>query len=148
MANAAYDRGLSRLGDYNWELDSVDVGVMLVLPAYTFNPTHNTVADVDANETSGAGYGRRAVNAAARSTSQSASGGLLFVTAGTVLWTNLSAGLDLNVVLFFSDSGLAASTNDLLGFYDTGVNVPIDTNGQTITLDFNALLGAVRLKRP
>jgi hypothetical protein len=148
MANAAFDRGLARLADYNWDLDAVDLGVMLVLSTYTFDPTHDTVADVEAHETSGAGYGRRAVAAAARSTSQSASGGLLLVTAGTVTWSNLSAGTDLRVILFFADGGLAASTNDLLGHYDSGVNAPIDTNGQSITLDFNALLGAIRLKRP
>lgn len=152
MANATYNRGLYHLGEYNWDTDAVDIGVMLVYltggTAYTFLRTHNTVNDVVASEAAGAGYARKPIAAAVRTLTEDdgANAAYFKVTDGSVSWVGINCGLNtLAVVLYFVVGGdLSDNTADLLGYYDTGTNVPIITNGGDVALNFNAS-GAIKL---
>jgi hypothetical protein len=147
MANATYNRGLYYLADYDWASDAVNVGVMLVDPSYTFARTHNTVADASGDEAAGTGYARKAVASAQRTTNEDDAGSAanLRITDGTVAWSSINAGTLLEVVLFFvTGTGLADNTNNLLGHVDTGTNIPINTNGGDVTLNFSTD-GAVKM---
>jgi hypothetical protein len=151
MANATYNRGLFHLGGYNWDTDAVDIGVILVKTAtYVFARTHNVVLDLTpvANEAAGAGYVRKSIAAGVRTVTEDdgASAAYLKITDGSVQWVGINAGINLAVVLFFIGGGGIAddANNDLLGYYDTGTNVPIVTNGGDVTLNFNAS-GAIKL---
>jgi hypothetical protein len=143
MANIIYNRGLAKLADYNWESDALDLGVMLVTASYTPLRTHNIITDVTplANEAVGAGYGRIGVAAALRTTLEDDASSLarLKITDGSVVWTSMNAGLDLRIVLFFvTGTGAADNSNYLLAYIDTGTNIPINSNGGDVTLQFNA----------
>jgi len=145
MANKAYNSGLERIGNYRWDVDLKDIGVLLVENTYIFDPSHTSLLDVVTHEASGTGYGRRRITFANRSTSSSSDGGSLLVADGTVFWSFIDAGTDLRVILFFSDTNLDNNSNPLLCYYDTGSNIPIDTDGGDVALNFNSL-GALRLK--
>lgn len=146
MANSAYRSGLEGLANFDWSSDPVDLGVILVENTYSYLETHGILSDVVAHEASGAGYARKAIAAAVRSTGNSANGGHLLIADGSVQYTALDAGTDLRVILFFNDQAdLDDNSNPLLGYYDTGINIPIDTIGQNVTLNFNSL-GAIRLR--
>jgi hypothetical protein len=150
MANAAYNRGKFRLIDYSWSTDVEDLGLLLVANTYTFDPDHDSVGDVEADETSGAGYGRRAITASARSASEDDTNNraLLIIADGTVTWSSISAGIDLRVILFFiSGVDIDDSSNDLLGFVDSGTNIPIITTGADFALNFGTA-GALRFVDP
>lgn len=147
--NASYNRGLFRLGSFNWDTDAVDIGVLLVNNTYVFSRLHNTIADLTpvVNEAAGAGYGRKPIAGGARTVLEDdgANAAYMKVTDGTVTWLGINAGINLWVVLFFVDGvNIADNANSLLGFYDTGVNVPVITNGGDVTLNFNAS-GAIKL---
>jgi hypothetical protein len=140
MANATFNRGLAYLADYDWASDAVDVGVMLVESAYSFARTHNTIADVVAQEATGTGYVRKAVASGTRTTNEDDAGSAanLRITNGTVSWSSINAGTNLEVILFFvTGTGLSDNTNYLLGHVDTGTNIPINTNGGDVTLNFS-----------
>ena len=150
MANATYNRGLYHLGKYNWDADAVNIGVCLIkMSVYTFSRLHNTVADVIAGsaEASGAGYVRKEIAAGLRTIQEDdgSNASYLKITDGSVSWVGINAGANLAVVLFFVEgTGVADNTNDLLGYYDTGTNIPVVTNGGDITLNFSSS-GALKL---
>lgn len=143
MANATVNRGLFQLANYNWDGDAVDLGVMLVDNTYVFSRAHNTIADVLAAgaEAAGAGYVRKSVAAALRTTNEDDVGNAanLRITNGSVIWVGINAGVDLRIILFLiTGAGIADNTNQLLGYVDTGTNIPINTNGGDVTLNFHA----------
>ncbi len=149
MANAMFNRGLSILGDYDWAADATDIGVMLVTSAFVFDKdADNVVSDVVGNETSGSGYIRKGVAGANRTNVEDDAGDAanLRITDASVVWTSISAGTSLEVILFFVDGGslTASDTHNLLGHIDTGTNIPINTNGGDVTLNFSTD-GAVKL---
>ncbi len=151
MANATYNRGLYHLGEFNWDADVVNLGVILIKTAtYVFDRTHNVVDDLTpaANEASGAGYSRKSIAAAARTITEddAANAAYFKITNGSVLWAAINAGVNLAVVLFFIGGGGINddANNDLLCYYDTGTNVPIITNGGDLTLNFSAS-GALKI---
>lgn len=151
MANVTYNRGLFHMGGYNWDTDAVDLGVILVKTAtYVFDRLHNVVNDLTpaGNEAAGAGYVRKSIAAALRTVTEDdgANASYLKITNGSVVWVGINAGINLAVVLFFIGGGGIGddANNDLLGYYDTGTNVPIITNGGDVGLNFNAF-GAIKL---
>jgi len=148
MANATYNRGLYHLGQYNWDTDVVDISVMLVKTAtYVFSRLHNQVSELIGDEAAGAGYVRKTIAAGVRTLTEDdgANAAYFKVTDGSVQWIGINAGINLAVVLFFVVGGDPTdNTADLLGYYDTGTNVPIITNGGDVTLNFNAA-GAIKL---
>jgi hypothetical protein len=148
MANALYVRGLYKLADYSWDLDTVDIGVMLVASTYTFDKAHNTLNDVSSDEAAGAGYARKLVVAAKRTTNEDDAGSAanLRITDGSVVWTSINAGVNLRVVLFFvTGDNVNDNDNELLGYIDTGTNVPITTNGGDVGLNFGSA-GVIKLQ--
>lgn len=152
MANAMFNRGLLTLANFDWAADATDMGVMLMKSTYVFdNSAHNTVADAisGSKEATGSGYLRKAIVGANRSTIEddSANEAELKVSDGTVVFTSISAGTGLEVILFFVDGGslTGSDTHNLCGHIDTGTNIPINTNGGNVTLNFSATEGAIKL---
>ncbi len=142
MANLPFTRGKKVLADYNWAGDAVAIGILLVQNDYVFSREHNTIADVIAagTEASGTGYLRKSIPFSSRATNEDDPGGAanLRVSDGTVTWTSLSAGLDLRVVLFFIDGAdINDPLNQLLGYIDSGTNIPINTSGIDVGLNFS-----------
>jgi hypothetical protein len=116
---------------------------MLVDNTYVFSRAHNTIADVLAAgaEAAGAGYVRKSVAAALRTTNEDDVGNAanLRITNGSVIWVGINAGVDLRIILFLiTGAGIADNTNQLLGYVDTGTNIPINTNGGDVILNFHA----------
>lgn len=149
MANAMFNRGLSILGDYDWASDTTDIGVMLMDSSFVFDKdADNVVSDVSGDEASGTGYIRKGVAGANRTNNEDDTGDAanLRITDASVVWTSISAGTSLEVILFFVDGGslTASDTHNLLGHIDTGTNIPINTNGGNVTLNFSTD-GAVKL---
>ena len=149
MANSIFNRGLSILGNYDWAADTTDIGVLLVTSAYVFDKdAGNVVSDVVGNETSGTGYIRKGVAGANRTNNEDDPGDAanLRISDASVVWTNINAGINLEIILFFVDGGslTASDTHNLLGHIDTGTNIPIISNGGTVTLNFSTD-GAVKL---
>lgn len=153
MANIAYNKGLFRMGSYNYDTDAISLGLILVKNTYTFSRLHNFVSDLTpgSNEASGSGYVRKTIAGAARTVNEDDAGNAanFRITNGTVAWTAINAGTDLRVVLFFID-GVDINddaANPLLGYFDTGTNIPLITNGGNIDLNFNTE-GALKLTSP
>ncbi len=139
MANGAYNRGKVHLADYLWTTDAEDLGVLLVTSSYVFNKDHNLVSDVVAFEVSGPGYGRRTVAAVDRSVIQddTADASIRTIADGSITWTALNVGTDLRPVLFFINGiDVDDNSNELLGYLDTGSNIPVDTTGSDYALNF------------
>lgn len=142
MANAMFNRGLAILADFDWAGDATNIGVMLVESAFVFNKDDdNVVSDVSGDEASGTGYVRKPVASGVRTTNEDDAGDAanLRITDVSVVWTSISAGTALEVILFFVDGGdiTASDTHNLLGHIDTGTNIPINTNGGNVTLNFS-----------
>lgn len=147
MANAAFNKGKFQLTQYKWASETPDIGVILVTSAYTFNVDHNTVSQLT-NEVSGTGYARKLIDSTARTVNEddTSNAAQLRVADGTVIWTSLDTGTGLRVVTFIVSGTIGQdATNPLLGYYDTGTNIPINTNGGNVTLNFHATAGAIKL---
>lgn len=147
MANAAYNKGKFQLTEYKWASETPDIGVILVTSAYTFDVDHNTVSQIT-NEISGTGYVRKLINSTARTVNEddTSNAAQLRVTDGTVVWTGLNSGTGLRVVTFIVSGTIGQdATNPLLGYYDTGTNIPINSNGGDVTLNFASTAGAIKL---
>lgn len=150
MANHLYNVGMMKLLDfvYDWEDSATDIGVMLCKSTLAFDATDLTVADLDpANqETTGSGYVRKPVAASVRHTTKDDANDAIVMSIDndSVVWTSMTAGANLKVVLFIIDGGaigdpLAASTHTLFAFIDSGTGFPIDgSTGATLTLNFNS----------
>lgn len=147
--NATYNRGLFRMGSFNWDTDVIDLGVLLVKNTYVFSRLHNVVSDltIAANEASGVGYARKIVTAAFRTTTEDDGNNWASfkITDSTVVWTAIDAGVDLRIVMFFIDGAGTGddANNNLLCYIDTGTFIPIATNGGDATLNFD-VTGALR----
>lgn len=142
MANATYIRGLSTIANYQWDSSATDLGVVLVTNVYSQNrTTHHTYNDVLGNEAAGAGYARVPIAGAARTINEN-DGGLaanLRVADSTVVWVAINAGVDLRIVIKFVDgASINDPANNLLCYIDTGTNIPINTNGGNVTLNFSS----------
>ena len=147
MANAAYNKGKFQLTEYKWASETPDIGVILVTSAYTFDVDHNTVSQIT-NEISGTGYVRKLINSTARTVNEddTSNAAQLRVADGTVVWTGLDSGTGLRVVAFIVSGTIGQdATNPLLGYYDTGTNIPINSNGGDVTLNFASTAGAIKL---
>jgi hypothetical protein len=158
MANSLYTKGLERLipaadAHFVWKDPLYAIGVMLVKSTYTFSVAHAIVSDVTTWESSGTGYIRKPILIGARTTVTAGTTRTLRVTAGTVKWTSLTTSptsTNRAVLFVYTADGLEPNGNillntwDLLCYIDTGTNVPIDTNGGDVTLDFHATDGVIK----
>jgi hypothetical protein len=118
---------------------------MLVTPTYVFAATHNTRNDAAAGEASGSGYEPKSVGAASRTAVQNTGFAALEISDGTVSWDALSAGTSLAAILYFGNGASITDTaNELLCYIDTGTNLPINTNGGDVTLNFDGTNGAIK----
>jgi hypothetical protein len=111
-----------------------DLRVMLVTSSYTFNPDHDFVADVVANEIAGAsGYARQALTSEALTIDDT--NDRVALTADNVAFGALGTGASPAAAIVYRHV-----TNDsdgvLLAYLDFAA--PIPTNGSTFTLTWNA----------
>ena len=147
--NQLFVKGKFQLTAFNWASDAVDIGVLLMENDFVFDETDNAVSQVVAagTEATGTGYARKIIEAADRHVVEEdliTKTAQLSIFDGNVIWSALDAGTDLRVILFFvTGTDVDDDSNLLLGYYDTGTNVPINSGGADVQLNFNTL-GAIQ----
>ena len=132
----------------NGYLGSGVIKAMLVTPAYAFNPDHNTVSQVAAQEVSGTGYtggfagsGRKTLGSISIAQDDAANRG--YFDAADLTWTGINVG-DVAGVWFYKQ-GSSDADSELIGFMDTG-GFPVTTNGGNLVVQFSASpLGVLEL---
>lgn len=142
MASGWYTQGLLKLLDGTIDIDTSTLKVMLVKSAYTYDPDHDQVSDISANEivatnyTSGfAGAGRKTASITLQNTTAS---NRVDIAIGDLTWTSLGGASNDTVaaaVLIFETGG--ADTASIPIAYLDHTDTP--TNGGNFTLDFAAL---------
>jgi hypothetical protein len=125
MANGVYNRGLYRLAAALTDLDASDLRVLLVKSTYTFDKTHNFVADViaGAQEISVSGYARQTL--ANKSVTEDDVNHRAYLDADDATFTGLAAGQTIGGAVVFQQVTNDADSPALL-FYDINPDVPTD----------------------
>lgn len=135
MANGAYNRGLYEIltGATVW--GTSDLRALLVKSTYTFDKTHNVVADVIAGslELSVAGYARVALTSEA--VTEDDSNNRAYGDADDVTFGPLTAGQTVGGMIIFRHTGSDA-TAPVIGFYDVSPDYP--TNGVAFVVQYTA----------
>ena len=139
MASKWYGKGLRKILDrtIDW-VGSTNIKVML-LNSHTFNPDHEFVSDVVADEFTGTGYtgghngaGRKAL-ASKTITDDTANDRIEFDAADVSAWTGLNSDTVAWAIIFEQAGSDAAS--QLIGALDPA---DVTANGGDVTLTFNA----------
>lgn len=125
MANALFDAGREGFLDGSIDWDTATIKVALVR-GYTFSAAHKFVSDV-----TGAGGVLQATSAALAS--KTVTSGV--ADAADVTFTAVPANASNHYLLVFQSSAVgggadvAATAQRVIGYIDTGTNVPIIPNG-------------------
>lgn len=133
MANAGYNIGKRKILDGALNFGSADLRVLLVDSGYTFDPTHEFVDDVVAEELSGTGYARKTLAGKTNSTDNVNNRAESDCT--DIDYTAINAGTAAMAILFVQVTDDTDSY--LVGKYDTG-GFPLVTNGSDATIQINA----------
>lgn len=129
MANALYDKGREAFlgADIDWLADNIKV---VLVRSYTPNTsTHDFLDDVTG------GGGGTIVATSSNLASKTATNGV--ADAADVTYTAVAAGAACNHLVFYKDTGSAATSN-LIAVVDTATGLPITPNGGDITLVFDS----------
>lgn len=139
MASGVYNNGKANIANGTIDLIADTIKVMLVSSAYTFDPDHDFVSSINANEVSVTGYvggfggaGRKTL--AGKTVTKDNVNDRAVFDANDVSWTGLGAGATLGGAVVLKEI-----TND-------GASIPIcfmdpadlPTNGSDINLVFDA----------
>jgi hypothetical protein len=125
MANALYDTGRNAflLGQINWSSNSFKV--VLLSSAYSVNlATHQYLSDITA--------GARVATSAALTTSTPGAG---VANASNITLTAVS-GSQITQFVIYRDTG-TEGTSQLIAYFDTATNLPIQPNGGDITVQWS-----------
>lgn len=130
MANALYDPAREGFlaGEIDWDTATIKVALVR---SYTFSAAHKFVSEV-----TGAGGVLAATSSAL--TSKTVTAGV--ADAADVTFSAVAANGSSHSLLVFQSSAVgggadvAASAQRLIGWIDTGTNLPITTNGGDITI--------------
>lgn len=125
MANALYDTGRNAflLGQINWSSNSFKV--VLLSSAYSVNlATHQYLSDVTA--------GARVGTSSALTTSTPGAG---VANASNITLTAVT-GSQITQFVIYRDTG-TEGTSQLIAYFDTATNLPIQPNGGDITVQWS-----------
>ncbi len=139
MASAWYNKGKAEVMNGGIVLLTDTIKVMLVSSAYTFNPDHNFISDVSANEIAVAGYtggfggaGRKTL--AGKTVTEDDANDRSVFDANDLSWAALAAGATIGGAVVVKEI-----TNDgaskLIAFLDPA---DLPTNGSDVNLTFDA----------
>lgn len=139
MASAWYNKGKAQVMNGGIDLLTDTIKVMLVTSSYTFNPDHNFISDVVANEISVTGYtggfggaGRKTL--ASKTVTEDDTNDRSVFDAADVSWTALGAGATIGGAILVKEV-----TNDgaspAIAFLDP---TDLPTNGSDVNLVFDA----------
>lgn len=131
MANALYNRG-KYLIFTNAISASTDLRVLLVKSSYTFAATHNTVADVVADEITASGYARAPLTN--ETVTEDDANGFAYLDADDTLMGSIATGQTIGGAILYKYNA-SDSSADLVAFYDLS-DTP--TNGAAITVQWAA----------
>lgn len=118
-------------GDLDWE--AADIRALLVGTGFSFNPDHDFVSDISANEISGGGYARKTL--AGMAVSQDDTNNRSAADATDLTWTALgsAAGTIAGIIIYKHNAADAAARLIYFGdFTDT------PANGGDFTVQFHA----------
>ena len=123
------------------DLDGQTIKAMLVGSGYTYNPDHNLVSQVVANEVSGTGYaggfagaGRKTLSSVVVAQDDTNDRG--YMDAADLTWTGINVGQVGGLILYRSVT--ADSDSPLIAFIDTGAAFPITTNGGDLVFQWSS----------
>ena len=139
MANAMFTPAKEGLLSGEIDLDTATIKVALVR-SYTFNSAHKFVSDV-----TGAGGVILATSGAL--TGKTVTGGVF--DANDVTFTTPAASASNHYLLLFQSSAVgggadvAAASQRVVAWFDTGANIPITTNGSDVIVQWDS--GANRI---
>jgi hypothetical protein len=125
MANALYDTGRNAflLGQINWSSNSFKV--VLLSSAYSVNlATHQYLSDITA--------GARVGTSSALTTSTPGAG---VANASNITLTAVT-GSQITQFVIYRDTG-TEGTSQLIAYFDTATNLPIQPNGGDITVQWS-----------
>lgn len=131
-----YNRGKALILNGGIDFDTTDIRALLVTSGYTFNPDHNFVSELTANEVTGGTYVRKSTTRTVveNDTNDRAEG-----TVANVLWSALTCtGTPAALVLYKFNA--ADGSAELLSYHDF---TPTAANGGDYTVGFsgtNAIL--------
>jgi len=123
-----YDAGKTLMASW---LATQSVGVMLLSPSYTPQPTHRFITNVSAYEIAVQGYDRQTLAGVVASTNAVAHQGVL--SADNVTWASLGAGATIGWAMLFLP-GFSDAVSYLLAAIQTAT---IMTNGAPLTVAWN-----------
>lgn len=133
MANGVYNRAKYMMLDGTLDLPTAaDLRVLLVNASYSFNPDHNFVSDVVANEISVAGYSRQALTT--ESITEDDANDMAYLDADDVVFASLAAGQTVGGAVLYKFNAADAAA-EVIAFYDV-TDTP--TNGGNITIQWAA----------
>lgn len=133
MANGVYNRAKYMLADGTLDLPTAaDLRVLLVNTSYVFDPDHNFVSDVVANEISAGGYSRQPLTG--ETITEDDTNDFAYLHADNVAFGALAAGQTIGGAILFKYNA-SDSAAEVIAFYDV-TDTP--TNGGTITLNWAA----------
>lgn len=142
MASGFYSQGVLKCLDGTIDLDTSTLKVMLVSSSYSYDPDHDFVDDISANEISATnytgGFGGAGRKTASVSMQRSTTNNRVEIALADLTWTALGGASNATpsgCVLIYETGGAdtAAIPIAFLDFSDT------PTNGGDFTLDFTAL---------
>lgn len=146
MASGMYNSAKTLIANGGLDLDTASLKVMLLGTGYTFDPDHDFVNDVVANELSATGYtggfagaGRKAATV---TVSTDNTQDRTEIKIADLTWTALGGGNSIGFAVLIREAGGADSASDLIACFDL-TDTP--TNGSDITLDFDGTDGNIRI---
>lgn len=148
MASKLYLPGLKRILDAGFGTVKTNLRMLLLHSGtpYSFDQTHEFVSSVVASEIVHASYARKQGNGTDFdvSTQQDNANSRIevVVTGPTVVWPNLAAGFNIDAIVLYEHLG-ADGANRLIAFWDVDPVLP--TNGQNLTVTFDAAEGNIRI---
>ncbi len=125
MANALYPSAkVALLTEAFGNLSSATLKAILVDDSYTYSASHNALDDL----TGTLGTAEDLTGATVTAVSANA-----VFDADDLVFTGIAASETVQAVIIYLDTG-TPSTSLLLGFFDTGVNLPLTTTGADINV--------------
>lgn len=131
MADSVYNRAKG-------DIDSTDLRVMLIKSTGSFNPDHDFVSDIVANECDFTNYARKAVTGESEVINDTADRFELDADDPTT-YTSAGNGVNntLGALVVYEEGGGTDATRNLISWHDTNINGVI-TDGNDLTIQFNA----------
>jgi hypothetical protein len=136
MASGNYNKIAELIkGTYDFDAGGTTVKVMLLRNTYTFDKTHNFVADVSSHEINATSYARQTL--ANKTITEDDTNNRVVLDADDVNFGSIGGATNdtIRYAIVYQDTGSDATAR-LITCIDFGANTP--TNGGPINLQFNS----------